>query len=71
MLRHLAVHPSAWGAGLGRRLVAACRPAPTSLWCLAANTQALGFYTALGWQPTGVERDAERPPYPREIELTR
>lgn len=74
-LRHLAVHPRRWGTGLGRagvELAAASiraggrRP---RLWCLAANERALGLYTRLGWEPSGVQRPSEWAPHPVELEL--
>ncbi len=74
-LRHLAVHPDRWGAGLARqcveRAVEAIRAAgrtPT-LWVLVANHRARGLYEHLGWEPTGREQQAEWPPYPSELEL--
>jgi len=70
-LRHLAVHPSAWGHGLARtaveRAVAGMGPAPR-LWCLDANHRARGLYAHLGWRPTGGSRRAEWPPHPVESE---
>jgi GNAT superfamily N-acetyltransferase len=75
-LRHLAVHPDHWGAGLARQgvqlAVSAIREAgrtPT-LWVLVANHRARGLYDHLGWEPTGREQPAEWPPYPVEIELS-
>ena len=74
-LRHLAVHPDHWGAGLAREgvalAVAAIRAAGRTpeLWVLVANQRARGLYEHLGWEPTGREQPAEWPPYPREIEL--
>lgn len=73
-LRHLAVHPDAWGSGLARtameRAVAAIRAsgAQPVLWCLADNGRARAVYEHLGWQPTGGRRDAVWPPYPVELE---
>ena len=75
-LRHLAVHPDRWGAGLAREgvelAVAAIRASgrtPT-LWVLADNHRARGLYDHLGWESTGREQRAEWPPYPTELELT-
>ncbi len=74
-LRHLAVHPARWGAGLARvaveRVVAAIRAGGgrPRLWCLAENHRALGLYAHLGWTESGVEQRAEWPPYPVEREL--
>lgn len=74
VLRHLAVHPDAWGTGAARAAVeyAVDRmgPRPT-LWCLADNHRARGLYEHLGWVPTGRTRRAEWPPHPGEIEYTR
>lgn len=68
-LRHLAVHPDRWGFGLARvgveRAVAA---GSHRLWCLVENHRARGLYEHLGWRPTGLDRTAEWPPYPIEIE---
>lgn len=74
-LRHLAVHPDAWGSGLGRAAVvrAVARIAATGaeravLWCLEANARALGLYAHLGWQATGRTRRAAWRPHPVEGE---
>jgi GNAT superfamily N-acetyltransferase len=74
-LRHLAVHPDAWGTGLARAgvelAVADIRAAGRTpvLWVLVANHRARGLYDHLGWEPTGREQPAEWPPYPQELEL--
>lgn len=74
-LRHLAVHPDAWGRGLGREgvelAVAAIRAAGSAptLWVLVENHRARGLYERLGWTPTGRSREAEWPPYPTELQL--
>jgi GNAT superfamily N-acetyltransferase len=75
-LRHLAVHPDAWGTGLARAGVdravagiAASGAERALLWCLEANTRALGLYRHLGWRRTGKRRPAEWPPYPVEAQL--
>jgi GNAT superfamily N-acetyltransferase len=74
-LRHLAVHPDWWGQGVGSRAigraVARIRAGGETprLWCLDQNRRALGLYRRLGWAASGVERRAEWPPYPTEIEL--
>jgi GNAT superfamily N-acetyltransferase len=72
-LRHLAVHPSHWGAGLGRSgveravsAIAAGGADEALLWCLEANHRARDLYRSLGWEETGVRRRAEWPPYPME-----
>lgn len=71
-LRHLAVHPDRWRTGLARRAIefATTRMDSPRLWCLRANTRALGAYGHLGWHATGRTRNAEWPPFPEEIELT-
>lgn len=74
-VRHLVTRPERWGQGLGGclleraagRIVAGGRR--PLLWCLADNHRARGLYTRRGWTPTGVERDGEFPPHPRELEL--
>ncbi len=69
LLRHLAVHPLAWGGGLGAAGVTRATTAGASrLWCLTANARARALYERLGWRPTGAERVAEWPPHPHEIE---
>lgn len=74
-LRHLAVHPSAWGRGLAREgvdLAAAgirAAGAVPTLWVLEANHRARGLYEHLGWEPTGRVQAAEWPPNPTELEL--
>jgi GNAT superfamily N-acetyltransferase len=69
-LRHLAVRPERWGTGLARLAVERAAGV-TRLWCLVENHRARGLYEDLGWRPTGAERDAEWPPFPREMELGR
>lgn len=71
LLRHLAVRPDLWGAGVAKAAVDwALDRAPTQrLWCLEKNCRALGFYERLGWTRTGRRQHAEFPPYPAEIEL--
>lgn len=70
-VRHLAVHPDRWGAGLARRAMqyAVDRMDAPRLWCLVENHRALGLYEHLGWRPTGRAQHAEFPPHPEEIEL--
>ena len=73
VLRHLAVHPSAWGQGLGRELVgrAVGRMGPgPRLWCLRDNHRARALYEHLGWRETGLSRQAVWPPHPTELELS-
>lgn len=75
-VRHLAVHPDAWGRGLGRAAVSRATLAlaargvgrPT-LWVLRENHRARGLYGHLGWRPTGRTQPCPWPPYPLELEL--
>ncbi len=74
-LRHLAVAPALWGAGLGERAVrhavAALRTRGCSelrLWCLEENSRARRLYRRLGWVTTGSTQPAPWPPYPTELE---
>ncbi len=74
-VRHLAVRPEAWGAGIGSALLrlaadgVAYRGGEPRLWCLRANERARGMYLRRGWAATGLERTAVWAPYPVEIEL--
>ena len=70
-IRHLAVRPARWGAGLARLLMTeACAriEGPVRLWCLVENHRARGLYEHLGWVDTGVRQPSEFPPYPIEME---
>lgn len=68
-LRHLAVAPDGWGAGLGRAGVGRARAAGARrLWVLEANTRARGLYEQLGWTPSGTTQDCPYPPHPLEVE---
>jgi len=75
-LRHLAVHPDAWGSGLARAAVARAADAIRAkgrqpvLWCLADNVRARAIYEHLGWETTGSRREAVWPPYPVELEYS-
>jgi len=56
-LRGMAVLPEQQGRGIGRALVLACQQAAltrgaTRLWC-NGRVSAMGFYTALGFAPSG------------------
>jgi len=58
--------PTAWGRGVGRRLMAEARAeldrrgfTAAILWVLAGNDRAQHFYDIDGWQPDGVERVEE------------
>ncbi|GHH72286.1 GNAT family N-acetyltransferase [Promicromonospora soli] len=71
LLRHLAVHPAHWGAGLARAAMdmAVAEMSDPRLWCLADNDQAIGFYEHLGWRRTGRSQAAEYAPFPDEVEM--
>jgi putative acetyltransferase len=71
LLRHLAVHPSRWGAGLARAAMdaAVAGMSDPRLWCLADNDQAIGFYEHLGWRRTGRTLPSEFPPFPDQVEM--
>ncbi|HSU01300.1 MAG TPA: GNAT family N-acetyltransferase [Nocardioides sp.] len=68
-LRHLAVRPDHWNAGLGREGFARAEAAGARrLWVLADNGRARALYGALGWSPSGESQDCPWPPYPTELE---
>ena len=68
-LRHLAVHPDAWGTGLGAEGVErAVRHGARRLWVLLANHRARRLYERLGWRATGVEQECPWVPHPVELE---
>ena len=68
-LRHLAVRPDHWSAGLGREAFARAEAAGArQLWVLADNARARALYESLGWAPTGVSQECPWPPYPTELE---
>lgn len=68
-LRHLAVRPDHWRAGLGREGFARAEAAGAQrLWVLAANGRARGLYESLGWAPSGDSQECPWPPYPTELE---
>ena len=69
-LRHLGVRPERWGQGLARAAVRRAHGV-RRLWVLGENHRARGFYEHLGWVPSGVEQQAEWPPYPVELEYRR
>lgn len=77
-LRHLAVHPDAWGRGLGSAAVETCLRAMdlrgttiAELWCLEANHRARRMYEFLGWRATRDRQPAPWPPHPTEMRYTR
>lgn len=68
-LRHLAVRPDHWGAGLGREGVARAEAAGARrLWVLEANARARALYEALGWRASGASQECPWPPFPTELE---
>jgi GNAT superfamily N-acetyltransferase len=68
-LRHLAVRPDHWSAGLGREAFARAEAAGArTLWVLEQNHRARALYESLGWSPTGMSQDCPWPPYPTELE---
>ena len=68
-LRHLAVRPDHWGAGLGREAVGrAVEAGARRLWVLEANSRARGLYESLGWSPSGAAQECPWPPFPIEVE---
>ena len=68
-LRHLAVRPDHWGAGLGREGFHRAEAAGARrLWVLELNTRARAVYESLGWAPSGASQDCPWPPYPTELE---
>jgi GNAT superfamily N-acetyltransferase len=69
-LRHLGVRPDLWGQGLARAAVDRASGV-RRLWVLRDNDRARGFYEHLGWAPSGLEQQAEWPPYPTELEYLR
>jgi GNAT superfamily N-acetyltransferase len=73
-LHRLYVRPSAWGDGVGAALhdeaLAVLRAAGSdtaSLWVLADNLRARGFYERRGWRLNGAERPVPSPPNPLEV----
>ncbi len=68
-LRHLAVRPDHWSAGLGREGFARAEAAGARrLWVLADNGRARALYESLGWAPTGERQDCPWAPFPTELE---
>jgi GNAT superfamily N-acetyltransferase len=77
-LRHLAVHPKAWGTGLASAAIGVALHAMESrgtgmaeLWCLELNTRARRLYEHLGWRPAADRRPTPWPPHPTEMRYTR
>jgi GNAT superfamily N-acetyltransferase len=68
-LRHLAVRPDHWSAGLGREGVHRAEAAGARrLWVLADNGRARRLYESLGWTPTGESQECPWQPFPLELE---
>jgi GNAT superfamily N-acetyltransferase len=68
-LRHLAVRPDHWGAGLGREAFARAEAAGARrLWVLEANERARRLYDSVGWRPSGTTQECPWAPYPTEVE---
>lgn len=68
-LRHLAVHPSSWGRGLGATGVSrAVAAGARQLWVLEENVVARRLYERLGWAPSGARQDCPFPPFPVELD---
>lgn len=68
-LRHLAVRPDRWGAGLAREAFARAEAAGARrLWVLEANGRARRLYESLGWRPSGATQECPWRPYPTEVE---
>jgi GNAT superfamily N-acetyltransferase len=68
-LRHLAVRPDQWNAGLGREAFLRAEAAGARrLWVLEANGRARRLYESMGWTPTGDTQECPWAPYPTEVE---
>ena len=68
-LRHLAVRPDHWSAGLGREgFERAAAAGARQLWVLADNARARRLYESLGWGPSGRSQECPWPPYPTELD---
>ncbi len=68
-LRHLAVRPDRWGAGLGREGFRRAEAAGARrLWVLDLNGRARAMYESFGWAPSGDQQECPWPPYPTELE---
>jgi GNAT superfamily N-acetyltransferase len=77
-LRHLAVRPDRWGAGLASTAIDTALQAMdrrgttiAQLWCLEENHRARRLYEYLGWRPTADRQSAPWPPHPTEMRYTR
>ena len=68
-LRHVAVHPDAWGTGLASEGIArSVAHGSRLLWVLEENHRARGLYEHLGWSPTGRTQECPWAPHPTELE---
>jgi len=63
-IRDIYLVPEAWGKGIGKRLMstaiarlASAGYSQVTLWVLASNTRARGFYTRCGWIEDGARSD--------------
>jgi len=77
-LRHLAVRPDDWGAGLATTAIETVLHTMdqrgttiAELWCLEENTRARRLYEHLGWREEPERREAPWPPHPTEMRYTR
>jgi GNAT superfamily N-acetyltransferase len=71
-------HPSAWGKGFGRSLIAAAEEAlrdagfaEAVLWVLDTNERARRFYERAGWSHDGGEKVEDRLPGLRQVRYRR
>lgn len=77
IIHHLGVAADFQRQGVGTALLDAAEDdlfadlsvPEASLWVLAANEVARGFYVDLGWTEAAEIRNSEYPPYPREIRM--
>jgi GNAT superfamily N-acetyltransferase len=68
-LRHLAVRPDRWSAGLGREgFLRAQAAGARRLWVLEANARARRLYESFSWTPSGITQECPWAPYPTEVE---
>jgi ribosomal protein S18 acetylase RimI-like enzyme len=63
-IRDIYLVPEAWGKGIGKRLMSTAIArlgsagySQVTLWVLASNTRARGFYTRCGWIEDGARSD--------------
>jgi ribosomal protein S18 acetylase RimI-like enzyme len=72
-IRDIYLVPEAWGKGIGKRLMSTALArlssagyAQVTLWVLASNTRARGFYTRGGWIEDGARKCDESQGFPIE-----